>query len=301
MSVLEVIEKDRTGASYNRQKERTYSRFFWVRVTPGTSDATILTHPSIPKPYDPHPEDARALVDNVNADRENGRLFSVDVTYSTTIDRDEDPENPLNRPAKISFSTSTERVPITVDRDGAPLLNTAGDLLTGIEEDRVLWQITVQKNVAAVPRWLLTYQNATNQDPVRIRGITFPKETLLVSGIEIPEPSIENNTEFVPLTLRLLFRQETWVQLVLNFGLRERRRLFDTSTQEFYEDLVPIYVSGVPTDEPLPLDENGRAYRETNDVGLEVIKKDIDPAEIKRNMRRFSTKQKLPFSALPLR
>lgn len=300
MSLLGVIERERTGATFNQDKVRTYRRRFWALVTPGTPDSHVLTNPKLPKPFDPHPDDDEALVLDINLDRVDGRRFDVEVQYDSSVEKVERPENPLDRPARIAFTSVKERVAADKDRDGKPLVNTAGDLLTGIEKNRRLWRISIQKNVPAVPRWILDAGDVVNEDAVRLRGVEFPPETLVVDDISIPEPSIENKVEFIPLVLVLLYNKRTWVETALNFGLREKAVLRDSNTGKTYEDLVPVMINGQPTSEPVPLDEDGRAYRELNELGIEVISREVDPAEIKRNERKFYLLEKRSFSDFPL-
>ena len=180
-------------------------------------------------------------------------------------------------------------------------MNHAGDLLLGVEEDRALWRINVNKNVVSVPSWLLTYQNAVDSDTVVIGGLPIGQGLLKVDSVGIGELAIENEVSFYPLSFSLLLRQEGWDIKLLNTGLREIVTIQDFENDTEYDELQPILDSnGDPVQEPVFLDSEGKAIRENqnDDTAIQPIKTNLTSGEI--ITLEFETKDELPFSALPL-
>lgn len=292
------------SGDYSRDREnlRDYSEKFWAKVTPGTSYIGVEAYPGCPRQYQPHPDDPKSYVDVVSMDRVNGRLIDVTVTYSSEVDVDEDKqrdnfnEDPLQRPAVVTLSSEREMRAVNLDVEGTPLQTTAGEPLTR-ERRFTLWRLNVKKNIATWPRWLLDYPNAINQDPVRIKGVTWPKHTLILDDVELGEESEENGVSFVTLSMKILYRQETWKDEFLNFG---RYELVDekNAAGEVVPVLKEILVGtpAAPVKKPIPIDENGRAYRDADGN----IKLQVDPEEITKNILEFKLTDEKSFRKLPL-
>lgn len=304
MAVTNVYLQEESG-KYGRSLVFEYSSVYSVTHLSSDSTRDILTDASLPQPFEAHPNDFTAYVKDTSISRSigEGRLKStVNITYTTELDREEEPSDPLARPARISWGTQNERVPILIDTDGEAITNTAGDLLLGVEEDRALWVISVTKNVAGVPSFVTSYQNAVNSDAVVIGGASLAAGLLKMDSIEIGEQQEENGISFYSLGFKMLFRQDGWDQVLLNVGLREKVTIVDWVTETTTTELRPILTSaGEQVDEPVFLAANGEAIRENTgnpETTQNPLKTDLTVSEI--ITRTFSTKPSLPFSVLPL-
>ncbi len=153
--------------------------------------------------------------------REGTLLWDVTVQYSAELQEREEDENPLARPAKISWSAAMYQRATLFDADGKPIRNAAGDLFDPQEVEDERWVISVKKNVAAVPKWILSYRMVVNDGAVRIQGLTFAKETLRLQGLAISEEQIENNIPFYEVSFELHFREEGWRRPLINRGYNE--------------------------------------------------------------------------------
>ena len=143
------------------------------------------------------------------------------MQYSAELQEREEDENPLARPAKISWSAAMYQRATLFDADGKPIRNAAGDLFDPQEVEDERWVISVKKNVAAVPKWILSYRMVVNDGAVRIQGLTFPKETLRLQGLAISEEQIENRIPFYEVSFELHFREEGWRRPLINRGYNE--------------------------------------------------------------------------------
>lgn len=309
MSVIKVVPVIGQGLSVDRQNVHEFEEPFNVIVTPGTSPLTVLRHPDVPKPYNQHPEFPAAYAGKPTIEQENLRLYRVDVPYTTKLEPGEKrggiPDNPLAKPVSISVRSTTVRELIQTDWEGYPLVNTAGDLIQGVEEDETLWQITAVKNVPPViPSWFEDYGNAINKDSVRVRGKLVKKNQLKITGIELPDSEYDNGVEYISLSISALYRKKNWERQFLNYGLRERKRVWNADTEK-YDDtgIGPVVIDGEAVTEPVPLDKDGRAFRDylaltdPPDV-IEYITQKVSKSDIESNLLKYKTRPVLSFRRL---
>lgn len=305
MTITIGCNKETCG--YDRNLVFKYTREYWCTHEPSDSSRAILASPAVPQPFETHPNDPFAYVENVSINRnvqDGNKRSTITVTYTTQLEREEEQsqEDPLARPARITWGTQNERVPIIFDKDDNPIINDAGDLLLGVEEDRALWVISVTKNVAAVPTWVTSYQNAVNSDAVVIGGALISDGLLKMDSISISELKNENGVFFYEISFQMLFRQDGWDQKLLNVGLREKVTVVDWVTETTTTEIRPILTaSGEQVDEPVFLGSNGEAIRGNGfdpDTLIQPLKTDLSPSEI--ITKTYSTKQTQPFNLLPL-
>ena len=278
-----------------RHYVREHSRRFVARTTSGrVTSVQVRSYRQCPKPFDPHPNDPQALVLHVTARRRRraNRVWDIEAVYTTELDRLEQPNNPLQRPAEISIEQVEYELPRVLDKDGQPLTNTAGDLLEGITEAEPGLVLHVQKNVAAWPRWLLSYMNAVNSDAVRLKGLTFPKGTLRLRGLRIPPIQQHERWVYYPLSFQLHFRGDGWQPRLLNRGWHE---LVDVPDPESDDPDATVktkrrirLANGEYPSEPQFLARDGSWLGEQPDPRRIVV---LD----------HKTKRELPFAALPTR
>lgn len=304
MAVTSVLLQKETAGD-DRDKVVSYTREFKVTHLATDSSKTILASGLVPQVFDAHPDDPFSYVLSRSLSRSigDGRLVSnLTVQYTSEIEREEEPEDPLARPARISWSTQNERVPVVFDKDDEPIVNDAGDLLLGVEEDRALWQINVSKNVAAVPTWVTSAQNAVNSTVVVIGGLSIDAGLLKLDSISISELQTENNVQFYEIQFKMLLKQGGWSQKLLNVGLREKVTVTDWETGGTATELRPILTaSGEQVDEPVFLDSEGKAIRDNSlnpDTLLQPLKTDLTANEI--ITKTYNTKPEIDFNILPL-
>jgi hypothetical protein len=256
---------------------------------------------------------------NVQVDRLGtvADAWEVVVRYrEQVVDQD---ENPLNQPPEIDLDAESEEVPVLLDADGKPIVNTAGDLIAGITEELNFWVFNVTVKLPSVPRWLLDYRNAVNADAVRISGITIDPGYLLfkrpkagrLEKVKVGDETIS----YVPFSFSLVYNPRTWITRVFNRGLYELEWENPDKPGEGKSKKVPIKDDeGEDVKEPQFLDRFGRCPRETvpvldddgkptfdNDgqpITEERIKTTLDPSDI-IVIERW-TKDRLPFSRLPI-
>lgn len=299
MTILWIHEKMQDDGRLEQGQQAEINRYFLAKASnPNDGVLDIWRSRRDLLPYQPHPNSPRLRVAaNEPRRREGTLLWDVNVRYSAELEEREEDENPLARPAKISWSSAMYQRATLFDADRKAIRNAAGDLFDPQEVEDERWVISVKKNVAAVPKWILGYRMVVNDGNVRIQGLTFPKETLRLQGLSISEEQIENNVPFYVVSFELHFREEGWRRPLINRGYNE---LVDSDNPRLPgKRLVPILMGLKGAEErpqdPVFLDREGKAFRD--DSGQ--ISNDISPTQIVTfQVKLHKTK---PFGLLPLK
>lgn len=199
----------------------------------------------LPNYLSPHPDNVFATCRRLRITQKVGSIWwTAQAEYSTkplTEDEKEREEpNPLDRRAKISWSTRSYTEPIDKDIDGNPVMNSAGDSFDPpVEREASYWVATVEKNMLAVPTWIIEYENAINESSYNIDGLDVDPECSRLTGLSISERLEENNVTYRRVGFQIEFRAppngenyqdggETndpitpkgWTKCVLDEGLR---------------------------------------------------------------------------------
>jgi hypothetical protein len=200
-----------------------------------------LDNSILPLPYVSfHPVLVGHLCRSIKVTQDNGapRQWTIEAEYSSKPTKeDESEENPLNRPARIRWRTSNYQKAIWQDINSKAILNSAGDYFDPpVEVDRAYWTVSVSKNVADVPVWILDYENGVNNAAITIGGVVIGQHEAKLSDIEISELKIEGDYQYFEFSYTLERRREKWIPFkVLDQGLRfksgsDRKHIMDQST-----------------------------------------------------------------------
>lgn len=245
MSVLSVEQlwEDRDGSD-GIERKRNYRQAWEVITDDPADDATVAGGPEaaalgLPRNADPHPGDEDAVVVSIDATNtsETPLRWLVVIQYSTELPRDLGREsqtidpatgdstatatapgaggspagqrdgNPVNWSAvyKVSHEQTTE--PLTHDKNGDPIVNSAGDPFhPPLEIERSYAVVTVTKNYSSVKfDWLETYVDTVNLDVWNGR----PARTCRMIALEY-ESVTENNVSFWRATFRIKIKPGSW-------------------------------------------------------------------------------------------
>lgn len=200
-----------------------------------------LDNSILPLPYvSYHPVLVGHSCRSVKVTQDDGapRKWTIEAEYSSKpIKENQSEENPLNRPARIRWRTANYRQAIWRDINGQGILNSAGDYFDPpVEVDRAYWTVSVSKNVADVPTFILDYENAVNNAAITVGGVVIGQYEAKISDIDISELKIEGDYQYFEFSYTLERRREKWIPLkVLDQGLRfkseaSRKHIMDDST-----------------------------------------------------------------------
>jgi hypothetical protein len=231
----------------------------------------VGSHPSLPKIGSVHPDDPYAWCSDIEVSPSDP-WAGWTVTASYTTER-EITENPLSEPAVITWNSEQYQKPAVIDKEDDLIVNSAGDPFDPpamMDDARV--SVTVTKNVASVPAWVLQYHNAINSASFTIDGTTIAARVAKVQSLSIGERQFRNGVQFRVLSYSLTFRYEGWPLVLLDAGMRK----ISGDTR------VPI----ANADAPVPLDGLGAPI--------------ADPTFTNAVYGTFYVYREVPFSSLPM-
>lgn len=297
MSVVRCAEdwKGRNGTFENVTNNRVVRKFFVRTDDKYDNQFTITSYFATDMGItflSPHPDANIYTCRSLDADQRDDSPFAWDVTctYSTeplNEDEEDKPENPLDRPARITWDSEVFQKFTNRDKDGNVMVNSAGDPIEAIEVDDIRWVISITKNFASLPAWVLTVPNSVNSSAVNISGVSLPARTVKVGHLHIGELQVENDIPFYEVTVELSYKPGTWDEEVPDEGFN----VSDGSGNVSNTDRTRIMVE----------DDNGDLSPPTEAVLLNgsggVLANPTSASAVMLNKRVY---QELDFSGLPL-
>lgn len=195
----------------------------WRVVTDSNLDDAPVVLAAVPAIGAVHPSDWSAYCRRRSARNESfsKRVWIVTLAYSSEY---EVVENPLDEPARISWSTQQFTRPYEQDRDGKGLVNAAGDPFVDppVEGDDSRWAVTVTKNVSSVPAAILSYRNAVNSNAFTIDGVSVGVGQAKIQSISIGETQTRDDISYRVFSYTLHLDDDGWAKQILNRGVRQK-------------------------------------------------------------------------------
>ena len=279
MAVTYVGELSEGRRATNDRGVRTYTRVFRLTTSSQTDNAfTVGSNGSLPVIGNTFPSDGNAYCTNLDVQCVRGwRIWDVTATYSTERVLS---STPTSDPTYITWDTEQFQKPATQDKDGKGVVNSAGDPFIPAEQmDDSRRVVTVQKNLANVPTWILSYQDAVNSDAFTIDGRSIAIGEAKMQRVSVGPPEIRNGTTFRQVTFVIALRRDGWAYKILDQGFNEKDPA-DTTKRK------AIYINGQLPSSPVLLDGTGKAQ--------------TDPKTANAVYLTFNVYKQQAFSSLPL-
>jgi len=279
MAVTYVGELSEGRRAQNSKGVRTYTRVFRLTTSSQTDDAyTVGSNGSLPVIGNTHPSDGNAYCSDLDVQCVRGwRIWDVTATYSTERVLS---STPTSDPTYITWDTEQFQKPATQDKDGKGVVNSAGDpFIPAAQMDDSRRIVTVQKNLANVPTWILSYQDAVNSDTFTIDGRSIAIGEAKMQRVSVGPPEIRNGTTFRQVTFVIALRRDGWAYKLLDQGFNEKDPATATKRK-------PIYINGHLPSSPVLLDGTGKAQ--------------TDPKTANAVYLTFNVYKEQAFSSLPL-
>lgn len=274
------LGEDASGRSATNAKGvRTYERRFKLETdSEADSEHTVGSHASLPVIGNTHPSNANAFVVSIRVENNNPwKGWMATVTYS---DERQLSDNPTSDAAEINWGSEQFQKVAVTDRDGNLIVNSAGDLFDPpamIDDSRRV--VTVSKNLATVPSWILDYQDAINSDAFTIDGISIAVGKAKMQAVTVGPKQRRNSTVFRTVNFTIHLQRDGWTLDILDAGYNRKDALDATKRQ-------PITINGQLPSAPYPLNGAG--------VPLE------NPSPVNCVFRSFNVYKTRTFSTLPL-
>ena len=269
----------------------------------------ILADDRIPGRYTFHPDIEGALLLRIAPRRSGSGNRIVELSCFYTTDWLHDVENPLERPADITWRDTEYQVAALRDLDGKPFVSASGEPLEDIMIETPGEICTVTKNLPGMPKWFTQYRNVVNDGTVRIDGVVFDKGQCRIKSRSLSGWKRENEIDFRTITLEIHMREQGWQVQKLNRGFYE---LVETNTVTDVDDgnggttqktvktisRKQILIDGKPAVEPQLLDVTGKAIKFKDAEGNPVPGAG---AAVKAAILDFKVRGVKSFNTLPLK
>lgn len=253
MGITDIFRKTGKRTGGRTRTEATAKETWQVECDAIEEVETILAQFVSPGGIYTDPNGLSRMVDSLSAaEFSDGYSWLVDVGYKTSSI-----ENPLNEPIKISGSQSARQVEIEFDRDGNPILNTAGDpfqeILFAEDFDDTL---SLSFNRATVP-YSASRKSKRTVSSTTVLGLEAG--TVRYAGMSFQPQDHETIGLYYSITIGLALADD-WKKRILNQGFREK----------VDGELKPIKKGGKDVSQPVLLDNAGKALSPSgNPVTLE--------------------------------
>ncbi len=249
MAVTFKNEEAEGRTAENNLGVRTYSRRFRLTTDARTDGAyAVGSHASLPKIGDVYPDDSSAWCHRLRVENtEAWRGWKVTADYSSARELNNDP---TLDPAFITWDSEQFQKPAEEDKDGNGVCNSAGQLFdppSMMDDSRRV--VTVQKNLTAVPSWILDYQDAVNNDAFTVDGVSIAIGKAKMQRVAVGAEDIRNGTTFRPVTFTLHLRRDGWAIRPMDVGFFNKQS-GDTTKRESSplddgtESPVPVFLDG---------------------------------------------------------
>jgi len=240
------------GSASNERGSRSYTLIFRLSTTLKSESAfDVGSHASLPVIGQAHPDDPFAFCTTLTPDpTDPWRGWTVTAQYSDARTLSEDP---TSDGAVVTWSSEQFQRPAVFDRNGNFIVNSAGDPFDPplmMDDSRRV--VTVQKNLAFVPDWILDYQDAVNSDAFTVDNVAIGVGLAKIQSVTVGEVQRRNGTAFRSVTFTIHLQRDGWLMRPLDAGFRELT---------YAGELINIKNPG--DDElpgaPVPLDGSGAA------------------------------------------
>lgn len=296
---VEWIREDwpERGSDGNGLTDSSATRCWKVRTTDKTTSwgeiqSYGIANGYFPARFAPHPDNGYLTARRIRSENqsESPLFWVVTVEYSSKPlkeqEREKENPDPLDRRAKITWSTTIYQVRIEEDVNGHAILNSAGERFPDPpEKDASHWTATVVKNVSAVPAWILDYNDCpVNDDEFDIGGVTVQAGCARLYELRISDLQEENGIEYYQLSFTLEFRKEGWTARYLNQGFKEIVDIDSTPTlviatvwneddREYQRASSPVLLDadGYQIENPEPSDATFEEYTIYEEVDFSVL------------------------------
>ncbi|MEM9414496.1 MAG: hypothetical protein AAGA29_03340, partial [Planctomycetota bacterium] len=262
MSVISVKEKHQDRrAMRTRSGSKEYTRVFQVETDDiNDGPAVAVDAAGVPASGDTYNGVMFSEKDAAPVDGDD-TLFEVTVSYSNSGGSQAQDEDPLARPADVSFEGSETTEPFFRDVNDKRVINSAGEPFHDfLDRIRSIGSILIERNEATFDDVLMeSFRDTTNDATVTIKGNGYAAGTLKMGAVTAKERT-ENDVTYWRVRYPISKNRDGWLIRVEDRGFSER----------LGNDLKPILdAAGNQVALPWPL--NGAGTKRFNPADLPAI------------------------------
>jgi len=250
------LQEDAGGrTATNSRGIRTYTRVFLFETDSQLDDAwEVGSHPDAPRIGQAF-RDAWCISSTPTC-IEPWKGWSITAEYSSEREMNEDPTQDA---MQIRVYTEQFQKPAIFNKNNELIVNSAGDPYDPppmMDDSRRV--ISLVRNVPSCPSWVLSYQDAVNNDSFEVQGVTYAAGVGKVQSVSLSPAQKRNGIEFFTLEVLIHLQKNGWILKTLDAGFRERdsygvlKNILNPGDEERVSAPVPLDGSGAALEDPSP-------------------------------------------------
>jgi hypothetical protein len=288
MALLYIQQLSGREIDIGKFDDQTRRRQWWVLTDSRFYNESAVLQEGIlagsfPVPYvSTFPDEPAYLCKRLTGKQEKQSPLHWIVTamWDTKPWDDTDEESPLDREAKIEWSTIKYQKAIEKDRDGDAILNSAGDYFDPPPlKDVSRWTATVTKNVWPLPSGIISWRDKTNNADWSIDGLSIAKNVAKVMQIRVSPKQREGDELFRQLSYTVEFDDvDMWQGKYLNQGYYfidpedgERKRIQVGTPPKDCVSPQLLDTNGDVIDDPQPSNATFEEYDVEDEMDFSVL------------------------------
>lgn len=220
------------------------------------SDNVARTASGLPAYADTHPADSTCYATTLTASQRDETPFAWIITVGYSSERELN-ENPESDEVMVSWTSEIYQEPVFKDVSGDGIMNSAGDYFIDPTPTRESAHLIakIRANVASVPAWVLSYQNAVNSGPITIGGLAIGAGLAKMQRLEIGERQLRGVYPFYEVSFEVHIHSEGWRLTPLDAGFRYL--VGGLPVQIKIDDTGAVSSTGDEPTTPIPLNGSG--------------------------------------------
>lgn len=225
MAIRAVLDiAGRTGKMYQGSDAEVTIPYIVFTDSRADDEAAILASGVLPNRGDLLATNTYLAASSCTLKREdkNPLVWRANVTFKPdSLNQPAILPNPLERPAEVEWDAVAYTVPATETAEdyippgeadvvpaGSPIVNSAWDLFDPpAEKTAYYWVATLEKNVAAVPVWILDVAGCVNNSSYVIDDLPIAEGASRLVGVRIGRRQRENGFNFRQVRFAIEFRR----------------------------------------------------------------------------------------------
>ena len=237
----------RTASNTRGVRRYTHEHLFNVTLAAEAREYLIGSQAQVPRIGSVHPDDNAAWCESLQVNMVTKYAeWTVTATYTTERELQ---ENPLWDPAEIEWDGENFEEVALYDRDDDAILNSAGDPFQNVMRERTRRVVTVVKNVASIPTWIINSEDAVNSAVFDLDDVSIPIGLAKLGAPRISRWQTRNGVRFRQMTMTIKLNKDGWDLQPLDAGFRYRDGS-DNLVRATSDD-------GTDVTSPVPLDGSG--------------------------------------------
>lgn len=221
MTVTYLGIKPGSASGTNTMGVRSYQCTYLLSVdSQDDGPYAVGSHPSLPRIGTTWTEDSGAWCRSLTINSTDGwRGWEAVATFDSSF---EISENPVLDPTSIEWDGEPYDEPIIFDRNWHAALNSAGDPFMNLFRERSRRIVSVRTNVAAVPLWIITAEDAVNSGPFLLDGFMIPTGMAKLGAPRLGPWQYRNGIRYREMSMVIKLNKDTWTVKPLDAGFRQK-------------------------------------------------------------------------------